>query len=140
MSIRQARPTHRVWVAVIALVWASTATSADLVAGYVREVRQQNPGFSPDSQRGSAFFKRRFAVNDKMPACTACHGDDMLKNGQHVITGKFIKAMAPAAEPSRLSDPAKVEKWFLRNCNEVVGRPCSAAEKADVAVWLMSVR
>jgi hypothetical protein len=26
-----------------------------------------------------------------------------------------------------------VEKWFKRNCNEVLGRDCSAQEKGD---WL----
>ena len=27
---------------------------------------------------------------------------------------------------------AKTEKWFRRNCNDVIGRECSRAEKADM--------
>ena len=38
------------------------------------------------------------------------------------------------------SDPAKVEKWFRRNCNDVAGRECTAGEKADVLAWLISLK
>jgi hypothetical protein len=31
--------------------------------------------------------------------------------------------------PARYTDPAKVEKWFKRNCTEVLGRVCTAQEK-----------
>jgi hypothetical protein len=47
---------------------------------------------------------------------------------QHASTGKPIGALAPAFNRERFTDPAKVEKWFRRNCNEVMGRECSAAE------------
>ena len=32
------------------------------------------------------------------------------------------RALAPAFEPRRFTDAAKVEKWFGRNCNDVLGR------------------
>lgn len=32
------------------------------------------------------------------------------------------------------------EKWFRRNCTEVVGRECSAAEKADFIVFSTEIR
>jgi hypothetical protein len=41
--------------------------------------------------------------------------------------------MAVSVTPTRYLDPAKVEKWFRRNCNEVLGRACSPQEKGD---WL----
>ena len=37
---------------------------------------------------------------------------------------------------ARFTDPAKTEKWFRRNCTEVLGRECSAAEKADFIQFL----
>ena len=40
----------------------------------------------------------------------------------------------------RKTDAAKTEKWFRRNCNDVVGRECSAGEKADVLSWLASLK
>ena len=58
----------------------------------------------------------------------------------HASTGKPITALAPAFNPERFSDPAKVEKWFRRNCNDVADRACTPAEKADVMAWLISLR
>jgi hypothetical protein len=60
--------------------------------------------------------------------------------GQHAATGKPITALAPAANPQRFTDAAKTEKWFRRNCNDVLGRECSAAEKADVLGWLLTLK
>ncbi|MCB1893515.1 MAG: DUF1924 domain-containing protein, partial [Rhodocyclaceae bacterium] len=52
------------------------------------------------------------------------------------VTGKAIKPLAPRAEAARFTDAAKTEKWFRRNCSEVVGRECTAAEKADFILFL----
>ena len=60
--------------------------------------------------------------------------------GKHAATGKSISALAPAFNPERFTDPAKVEKWFRRNCRDVVGRECSAGEKADLLAWLMTLK
>jgi hypothetical protein len=40
----------------------------------------------------------------------------------------------------RFIDHVKVEKWFKRNCNDVLARECAAQEKADVLSWLMTVK
>jgi hypothetical protein len=107
---------------------------------YAAEAAAVQTGFTPSAQRGGAFFKQRFAINDKMPGCTSCHTDQPLNAGQHAITGKSIKPLAVAANGERFSDPAKVEKWFGRNCKEVVGRLCSPAEKADFVAYMSEVR
>ena len=39
----------------------------------------------------------------------------------------------------RFTRPDKVEKWFRRNCNDVLGRACTASEKGDVLAYLMSL-
>jgi hypothetical protein len=46
--------------------------------------------------------------------------------------------MALSASPTRYADPAKVEKWFKRNCVEVLGRECSPREKGDWLAYMMS--
>jgi len=48
--------------------------------------------------------------------------------------------LAPAFNPERFVDAAKAEKWFRRNCNDVMARECSAAEKADVIAWLRTLK
>lgn len=73
-------------------------------------------------------------------SCSSCHGAQPTSAGKHVVTGKTIAPLAPAFNAERFSNPAKVEKWFRRNCNDVLGRECSAAEKADVLAWLLSLK
>ncbi|MBU1365016.1 MAG: DUF1924 domain-containing protein [Gammaproteobacteria bacterium] len=128
----------------VALLLASLACHAETPQQirqiYVAEASSQQAGFTPSAKRGEAFFRQRFANNDKMPACTSCHTDSPLNAGEHAVTGKSIKPLAVAANPNRLSDPAKVEKWFGRNCKEVVGRACTPAEKADFVTFLSEVR
>lgn len=115
---------------------AAAETPQQLIAGYSAEAARTQPGFSPSAERGRDFYQRRFAVAEKMPNCAACHTDQPAAAGTHAITGKAIKPLAPAANPERFSTLSKVEKWFKRNCSEVVGRECTAAEKADFIQFL----
>lgn len=115
-------------------------TPAQIGQAYAAEAAARQPGFTPNAGRGRDFFHQRFAINDKMPACSSCHTDNPLATGQHAVTGKAIRPLAVAANGERLTDPAKVEKWFGRNCKEVVGRACTAAEKADFVAYLSEGR
>ena len=107
---------------------------------YTSEASAQQAAFAPSAKRGESLFRQRFALNDKMPACTSCHTDSPLNAGQHAVTGKSVKPLAVAANAERFADPAKVEKWFGRNCKEVVGRACTPAEKADFVTYMSEVR
>ena len=71
------------------------------------------------------------------PACTTCHTDSPLNTGK-TRAGKAIEPMAVSANPQRFTDMEKVEKWFGRNCNSVLGRDCTPQEKGDVATWLIA--
>lgn len=115
---------------------ASAETPQQMVASYSAQAAAALPGFAPSAERGQQLFLRRFSVAEKMPACTACHTDNPAAAGKHAITSKPIQPLAPAANPERLTSAAKVEKWFRRNCTEVIGRECSAAEKADFLQFL----
>ena len=107
---------------------------------YAAEATAQQAGFTSAGKRGEALFRQRFSNIDKMPACTSCHTDSPLNAGQHAITGKSIRPLAVAANAERFTDSAKVEKWFGRNCKEVVGRACTPAEKADFVTYMSEVR
>ncbi|MCP5277870.1 MAG: DUF1924 domain-containing protein [Thiobacillus sp.] len=73
-------------------------------------------------------------------SCTSCHTADPRAEGRHARTNKLILPLAPAANPERLTDRAQVEKWFKRNCNDVLSRACTAQEKGDVIAYLRTVR
>jgi len=60
--------------------------------------------------------------------------------GKHASTGKSIAPLAPAFNPKAFTETAKVDKWFRRNCKDVLARECSAAEKADVLAYLNSLK
>jgi len=111
--------------------WA--ATPAELLAQY------QAPGFKADAKRGREFFQARHPTAQGEQSCASCHTSNPLNPGKTRI-GKIIEPLAPAANPSRFTDPAKVEKWFRRNCGDVLGRECSAAEKADFIAYLTLVK
>jgi hypothetical protein len=100
----------------------------------------QGAGFQAVPARGAEFFARNFNVSEKFPSCATCHTDNPMQAGRHAITSKEIKALSPIANADRFTDPAKVEKWFKRNCKEVVGRECSAGEKADFIAFLSQGR
>jgi len=68
--------------------------------------------------------------------CAICHWSNPAKPGKHVRTRKVIDPMALSVSPGRFTDPAKVEKWFKRNCKWTWGRECSAQEKGDLLEYL----
>ncbi|HHL4078162.1 MULTISPECIES: DUF1924 domain-containing protein [unclassified Burkholderia] len=126
----------RAWLAAAicaaAIADASAETPAQLLAGYTV---QSGVGAVPS--RGQQFFTSR---HGRDWSCATCHGSTPTGAGRHVVTGKAIEPLAPAFNPARFSDGARTEKWFRRNCKDVVGRECSAIEKADVLSWLMSLK
>jgi hypothetical protein len=124
----------------VASGFASAETPRQLMDGYAAEAAKLQAGFKPQAARGGAFYAQRFAVSEKMPGCTACHTENPAQSGQHAVTHKDIKPLATSANAERFTDPAKVEKWFRRNCKEVVGRECSAGEKADFIAYLSEGR
>jgi len=87
--------------------------------------------------RGQQFFT---SVHGRQWSCATCHGAVPTQTGKHASTGKPIGALAPAFNSERFVETAKTEKWFRRNCNDVVGRECTAAEKADALAWLLSLK
>lgn len=86
--------------------------------------------------RGANFFK---TTHGNELSCASCHTENPVAQGKHAKTGKVIQPLAPSANAERFSDPAKVEKWFKRNCNDVLGRICTAQEKGDVLAYLLTV-
>jgi len=89
------------------------------------------------SARGEQLFNVK---HGKEWSCASCHENPPNHDTKHIVTGKLIKPLSPNSNPERFSDQAKVEKWFKRNCNDVLGRECAAQEKADMISWLLTVK
>jgi hypothetical protein len=67
---------------------------------------------------------------------TSCHGENPSVPGKNAKTGKVIEPMAVSANPKRFTDRAEVEKWFKRNCQQVLGRECTPGEKGDFITFM----
>lgn len=112
----------------------SAAPRDDILRSLDSTARAADPAFSGFSAaRGQALHTQTFAGGKPdTPACTSCHGATPRSSGR-TPAGKAVEPMALSLSPTRYSDAAKVDKWFTRNCRDVLGRECTAREKGD---WL----
>lgn len=101
-------------------------------------IYQQQVG-NASAARGEAFFFAKVTRDGKTESCTGCHTDNPKAVGK-TRANKAIEPLAPVANRDRLTDPAKVEKWFRRNCKDVHARECTPQEKADFVAFLISVK
>ena len=111
---------------------AQAVAPAEILAGY-----SAHAGAPPSPARGQQLFTTRHGGEW---SCASCHGAAPTQAGKHASTGKAIGALAPAFNAERFTDLARTDKWFRRNCNDVMGRECTNAEKADVLSWLLALK
>lgn len=127
--------------ALILLLWLmATSTGAGAQATTPAQLQrdyQATTGTAPQSTRGQAFFVSRHGGEW---SCASCHNQVPTSPGRHAVTGKPLAPLAPAFNPQAFTDQRRVEKWFRRNCKDVLQRECSPSEKADILAWLISLR
>lgn len=89
---------------------------------------------------GEKIFRteRIHSKGDKI-SCMTCHTPDPKKTGL-TRANKVIEPIAPVVNPERFTDMIKVNKWFKRNCNDVLERECTIQEKGDFIAYMMSVK
>ena len=116
---------------------AVAAPRDDILSQYAAAAKAASPSFAGFSaKRGETLHLSKFnGGKPDTPSCTTCHGESPRSAGR-TPAGKSIDPVAVSVSPTRYTDPAKVEKWFRRNCNEVLGRECTTLEKGD---WLTYV-
>jgi cytochrome c peroxidase len=121
---------------------ALAGTPADLLGDYEAQARRESAAFAGSSaERGGELYRGSAGASASGAAsCASCHSPDPLLSGRHARTGKAIAPLAPAANPDRFTDAAKAEKWFGRNCRDVLGRECTAREKADFVRYLTDAK
>jgi hypothetical protein len=116
---------------------AQAETPRDFLNRFESEARAGAPAFAASAVRGEKFFH---AAGAKDWRCSTCHTDNPAVAGKHATTSKPIEPLAPAANAGRFVRGDKVDKWFKRNCNDVLERACTPAEKADLIAYLITVK
>jgi cytochrome c peroxidase len=121
------------------LLLVTQMASAAPLDDYRAQAKATDPSFSDFSaEKGKAFFlENHTGGKPETPSCTSCHTKDPKTAGQ-TRAGKTIEPMALSVTPTRYSDKDKVEKWFRRNCNSVLGRACSALEKGNFITFMQT--
>src|SRR3989338_7813353 len=126
-----------VFVAGLAAQPVFAETPNEILASIQKEAAG-TPGFQGVSvARGGSFFK---AKHGGERGCPPCHTENPAALGKHAKTGKVIDPLAPSANAERFTNPKKVDKWFKRNCNDVLSRVCTPQEKGDMFAYLLTVK
>ncbi len=131
MPLASRLPTAMALAVLLAAMRAHAAGPQELLDSW----RAEAGGADFSAARGREFYMARSGEW----SCSSCHTPDPRQEGRHAVTGKPIAPFAPAANPSRFTHPAKVEKWFRRNCGDVLGRNCTALERGDLLSYLMTL-
>ncbi len=116
---------------------AGAVQAADTSATQQLDRFSAQAGAPGQAERGRVFFTSRHGGEW---SCSSCHGNPPTRADKHASTGKPIEPLAPAANPGAFTDSAKVDKWFRRNCKDVLQRECNAGEKADVLAYLIGLK
>lgn len=109
-----------------------------LLSQYRSEAAREAPGFQEDVARGKTLYLTEHTRGSERTSCATCHTQDARQEGRSPV-GKRIEPLAPSANAERFSDRKKADKWFDRNCKQVLGRTCTAGEKADLLAYLLTL-
>lgn len=131
------RRTGVVLALALGLLLPLVAQAGDTSAAAQLQRWNAEAGAAGSPAQGQVFFQSRHGAEW---SCASCHGTPPTAQGKHASTGKTIEPLAPAFNAKAFTDAAKVDKWFRRNCKDVLSRECSPREKADVLAYLLSLK
>jgi len=141
--------TKKTWITLSQVVMTVCLTTSsaiagptdDILLGYMKEAQKTDKSIKEfDAGKGKDFYHAKQTLKDgKTISCATCHTADPKMSGK-TRAGKSILPMAPAANPQRFTDKAKVEKWFKRNCMDVYERNCTPSEKGHFIKYLQSIK
>lgn len=119
------------------LAFTPPASAADTTPTAQLERWRAEAKAPADAAQGKVFFNRQ---HGNEWSCASCHHTPPTTEGKHANTGKAIAPLAPAFNAKAFTDTAKVDKWFRRNCKDVLSRECTASEKANVLAYLLALQ
>lgn len=135
---------HAALPILLAMVWAGAHAQSptELLQGYAAQAKKEDPAFKEFSaSTGEKFYHASVKHSSgRQVSCAMCHTDNPKNVGKHDKTGKEILPLAPSANKARFADSVNTEKWFKRNCQDVLERACTAQEKGHFVAYVVSVK
>lgn len=129
-------------IAVVVALWnlmPEAEAATPLLEQYAADAKREDPAFKGfDAAAGRALYYSERPKSDGSVSCATCHTSDPKAEGRSPA-GKRLLPLAPSANPERFTDRKKADKWFDRNCKQVLGRLCTAKEKGDLLTWLVTL-
>lgn len=117
----------------------ASPVAAGLLREYEAQARRDRPGFRAfAAEEGRRLYFAEHVQDGQKVSCASCHTADPRGRGR-TPAGKVVEPLAPSANPDRFGDRRETEKWFKRNCKQVLGRECTAEEKGHFVTWLLGV-
>ncbi|MFA6238001.1 MAG: DUF1924 domain-containing protein [Bacteriovorax sp.] len=129
------------WLSLILVIPSMSFASEEVLKSFENQAKKENSTFKEFSVNdGEKLFRleRANSKNEKI-GCTTCHTANPKAPGLS-RANKIIDPLAPIASKERFTDMAKVEKWFKRNCKDVLERECTVLEKGNFTKFMMSVK
>jgi hypothetical protein len=119
----------------------SIAQGENILQYYESLGLKENPSHKPFSaeEGKKLFFLEKTKSNGDKVGCTTCHTSDPKATGK-TRANKTIDPLAPVVNPKRFTEVAQVEKWFQRNCKDVLERPCTNDEKGNFVKYMLSIK
>lgn len=116
---------------------AAAPAAAALLRGWEGQARRDRPGFTGFSaEEGKRLYFSEHVQDGEKVSCATCHTASPRARGRSPA-GKVVEPLSPAVNPDRFSDPAETEKWFKRNCKQVLGRECTPEEKGHFVTFVL---
>jgi len=128
-------------IMILAVLAALPAVASEAVIKQKLESYRAEGASDFSAERGKSMWTQTHVQQNsgKPVSCATCHSADLKQAGSHIKTGKVIEPMAASLNSAeRFNDPAKIEKWFMRNCKWTLGRECTAQEKGDFLSYFLS--
>lgn len=93
---------------------------------------------NPDESKGKLLYFTESEIK-KGTSCTTCHTQSPLQSGK-TRANKVIDPLSPNVNNKRFTDLKKTEKWFRRNCQDILGRDCTAEEKINFITYVINFK
>ncbi len=130
------KPNKTIFAILVGLLIIPISTALAQQGSVLEQIKIKAGGVDFSAKRGAQLFSSTHKGGQPdTPSCTSCHSKSPLQAGQ-TRAGKKIAPMAVSKMPDRYTNAEKVEKWFRRNCNTVLGRECTPLEKGDFITYM----